>query len=393
MTRMTTAVSSRADFLALPQLPPRLKLWGEDRELEDFLTQKAFAIKPLPQAIPRADGTVKIAVVGSGPAGLGSADELTRLGFKVTVFERADRPGGLLMYGVPNIKLPKELVLQQVQALVAQGVEFRLQTEIGKDVTFAELQKEFAAIIVCVGSTEPRRLPMLSTDAHGVYYAKDFLTAATKALLDGHADAAAAAGKDVVIVGGGDTGIDCAALALAQGARSIYQIELQTCEMTGKTQAGFCELIADDPTLAYATLLQEIFYDERGFVKGVRVADVAWVSQAPGSLPKPQVIEGTARELPAQLLLLATGFSGPEAAVFSTFAFKKTPVGTIAKGSGYFDTSRPGVFAAGDARRGQGVVEWAFAEGRNAAAECAQYLHSLQKLPALSAAKRKLHMT
>ena len=350
------AVFDRETFLTLPDLPPRLKLWGEDRELEDFLVKKAFMINPIPSSVARADGEVKIAVVGSGPAGLGSADELTRLGFKVTVFERDDRPGGLLMYGVPNIKLPKNIVMQKIEALQDAGVEFRLQTEIGKQVTFADLQKEFAAIIVCVGSTSPRRLKMIRDDAKGVYY-----------------------GKDVVIIGGGDTGIDCAAVAFAQGARSILQLELRECEMTGKTQDGFCELVSSDPTLSYGTMLQDVLYDDNGFVKGVRIAKVEWISSASGSLPKPQLIEGSESEIPAQLLLLATGFTGPEPAVFSTFAFNKTPVGTIAKGSGYFDTSRAGVFAAGDARRGQGVVEWAFAEGRNAAVECAEYLHALKK--------------
>lgn len=374
------AVFDREAFLALPDLSPRLKLWGEDRELEDFLTQKAFAIKQLPGSVPRADGEVKIAVVGSGPAGLGSADELTRLGFKVTVFERDDRPGGLLMYGVPNIKLPKAIVLQKIEALQAAGVEFRLQTEIGRDVTFAELQKEFAAIIVCVGSTSPRRLKMINDDARGVYYAKDFLTYVTRAMLQPEAAVPVdAAGKDVVIVGGGDTGIDCAAVAFAQGARSIRQIELRECEMTGKTQDNFCELVSGDHTLEYCTQLQDVVFDEQGAVQGVRLAKVEWAAPAAGSLPKPQVLAGSETELPAQLLLLATGFTGPEPSVFSTFAFNKTPIGTIAKGSGYFDTSRPGVFAAGDARRGQGVVEWAFAEGRNAAVECAQYLHTLKK--------------
>lgn len=298
----------------------------------------------------------------------------------MTVFERDDRPGGLLMYGVPNIKLPKELVLAKIEALRVSGVEFRLQTEVGRDVTFDKLQQEFAAIIVCVGSTWPRRLKMLREDSKNVYYAKDFLTFVTKEMLDPQAGVAVdAAGKDVVIVGGGDTGIDCAAVAFAQGARSIRQLELRECEMTGKTQEGFCELVSSDPTLDYATMLQEVLYNEDGCVRGVRIAKVQWVSAAAGSLPKPQVIEGSEAELPAQLLLLATGFSGPEPDVFTTFTFNKTPIGTIAKGSGYFDTSRPGVFAAGDARRGQGVVEWAFAEGRNAAVECAEYLHALQK--------------
>lgn len=254
------AVFDRETFLTLPDLPPRLKLWGEDRELEDFLVKKAFTINPIPSSVARADDEVKIAVVGSGPAGLGSADELTRLGFKVTVFERDDRPGGLLMYGVPNIKLPKNIVMQKIEALQDAGVEFRLQTEIGKQVTFADLQKEFAAIIVCVGSTSPRRLKMIRDDAKGVYYAKDFLTYVTKEMLEQNTSVPAdTAGKDVVIIGGGDTGIDCAAVAFAQGARSILQLELRECEMTGKTQDGFCELVSSDPTLSYGTMLQDVY--------------------------------------------------------------------------------------------------------------------------------------
>ena len=215
-----------------------------------------------------------------------------------------------------------------------------LRDFIEKDMKgFADLQKEFAAIIVCVGSTSPRRLKMVRDDAKGVYYAKDFLTYVTKEMLEQNTSVPAdTAGKDVVIIGGGDTGIDCAAVAFAQGARSILQLELRECEMTGKTQDGFCELVSSDPTLSYGTILQDVLYDDNGFVKGVRIAKVEWISSASGSLPKPQLIEGSESEIPAQLLLLATGFTGPEPAVFSTFAFNKTPVGTIAKGSGYFDT-------------------------------------------------------
>lgn len=365
--------------MKLENLPPRLRLWGEDKDLEEFFLHKAFVVNPLPKDAPMANGKVKIAVVGSGPAGLGSCDELLRLGFEVTVFERDDRPGGLLMYGVPNIKLEKTLVLEKVAELKAKGANFQFNTEVGKDITLAELEKEFAATIVCVGSTAPRQLKSISQTGEGIYYAKDFLSKVTQDMLDGASlTSNLLQDKDVLIVGGGDTGIDCAAIAFASSAKSIHQIELRDCEMTDKTQAGFCEMVQGDQTLAYNKRLEEVILSSAGQVSAAKLVDVAWVSPSPGSLPQAQVIAGSEQEIAVQVVLLATGFTGPEPEVFTNLGLKKTPIGTIAKGTGYFDTSVSGVFAAGDARRGQGVVEWAFAEGRNAATECAQYLKNLE---------------
>ena len=385
------AVFDREAFLALPDLPPRLKLWGEDRELEDFLTQKAFAIKPLPGSVPRADGEVKIAVVGSGPAGLGSADELIRLGFKVTVFERDDRPGGLLMYGVPNIKLPKAIVLQKIEALQAAGVEFRLQTEIGRDVTFAELQKEFAAIIVCVGSTSPRRLKMINDDARGVYYAKDFLTYVTRAMLQPEAAVPVdAAGKDVVIVGGGDTGNDCVGTCIRHGCKSVTQLEMMPkapdtrresnpwpqWPLVCKTDYGQEEAIAvfgHDPRI-YTTTVKEFKKDKKGNLEKVVVISLESKVDEKTGRRMMVPVEGTEKELPCELVLIAAGFLGTQKYVTDAFGVELTERTNIKTEEGKFATNAAGVFTAGDCHTGQSLVVKAIRQGRDCAREVDKYL-------------------
>lgn len=370
---------TREEFLKL-NLPPRFKLWAEDRELEDYMLTLAFAPKPIPKNVPLAQGDVKVAVIGSGPAGLGCADELIKLGFKVTVFEREDRAGGLLIYGIPQIKLPKEIVSARIQALQAAGVEFRLSTAVGRDIHLHDLQKDFAAIVICAGSTEPRKLKLEGNELKSVYQAKDFLTSMTRSLLDNNLAPGtflSARDKDVVIIGGGDTGTDCAALALAQGAHSIRQLEVQSCDAARISQPGFCELVEGDQTLAYTTQAKRLVGNENGEVAGAEVCRVEW-ERSEGGLPQRREVPGTTMLLPTQLVLLAIGFNGPEAWVFEEFGLKKTPAGTVATNSGTFATSADGIFAAGDARRGAGVVDWAVTEGRGAARECAYYLNKIK---------------
>ena len=239
---------TRDAFLQLT-LPERLKLWAEDRELEEYILTKAFAYKVNAAKFPHADGEIKVAIIGSGPAGLGCSDVLNQLGFKVTVFERDDRPGGLLMYGVPNIKLPKEILLAKIKGLEEAGVQFCLNTNVGIDISWSAIREQYAAVVICTGSSQPRALKLPGNELKGIYYAKDFLTAATRSLLDqGLAQETLinAEGKDVLIIGGGDTGADCAATAYAQGARSVLQAELQDCDMARISQPGFCELVTGD---------------------------------------------------------------------------------------------------------------------------------------------------
>ena len=370
---------TREAFLQLV-LPERLKLWAEDLELEEYILTKAFAYKVNAAKFPHADGEIKVAIIGSGPAGLGCSDVLNQLGFKVTVFERDDRPGGLLMYGVPNIKLPKELLLSKIKGLEEAGVKFCLNTNVGIDISWSAIREQYAAVVICTGSSQPRPLKLPGNELAGIHYAKDFLTSTTKGLLDHQLTPGtflSAEGKDVLIIGGGDTGADCAATAYAQGTRSVLQAELQDCDMARISQPGFCELVAGDNSLQYNTKVKRLLGDASGQVAEEEICEVEW-SHTESGLPKYDESEGTEKIIPVQMVLLAMGFSGPEPKVFEEFGVRKTPVGTIATNSGSFATGEPGVFAAGDARRGGGMVAWAFDEGWDAALECAKYLASLK---------------
>lgn len=366
---------TRESFLQLA-LPERLKLWAEDRELEEYILTKAFSYKVNAAKLPHADGEIKVAVIGSGPAGLGCSDVLNQLGFKVTVFERDDRPGGLLVYGVPNIKLPKEILLSKIKGLEEAGVEFQLNTAVGTDVSWAEIRERYAAVVICTGSSQPRILKLPGNELSGIHYANDFLTSTTKSLLDhqlAKGTFISAEGKEVLIIGGGDTGVDCAALAWSHGAKSVLQVELQDCDMARISQEGFCEMVKGDVSLQYNTKVKRLLGDEEGNVSGAELCRVEW-GYTDSGMPVAKEIEGTTSVLPVQMVLLAIGFSGPEPVVFEEFGVKKTPLGTIATVSGSFATNELGVFAAGDARRGGGMVAWAFDEGWDAALECAKYL-------------------
>lgn len=366
---------TRERFLEL-DLPERLKLWAEDRELEEYVLARAFSYKVNPASFPRANGATKVAVIGSGPAGLACSDILNQLGFQVTVFERDDRPGGLLMYGVPNIKLPKEILSAKIKGLKTAGVEFRLNTAVGTAVSRQEIRERYAAMVICTGSTRPRVLQIAGSELAGIHYALDFLTSTTKSLLDRGLEAGtflSAEGRDVLIIGGGDTGTDCAALACSHGAKSVLQAELQACDMARISREGFCELAAGDNTLRYNTKVKRLLGDDKGSVSGAELCRVKW-GYTDSGMPVAKEIDGSAVVLPVQMVLLAIGFSGPEPEVFENFGIKKTPLGTIATAGGSFAAGEPGVFAAGDARRGGGMVAWAFDEGWDAAIECAGYL-------------------
>ncbi|MHC1715257.1 MAG: FAD-dependent oxidoreductase [Acidaminococcaceae bacterium] len=366
---------TRDAFLQLV-LPERLKLWAEDRELEEYILTKAFAYKVNAAKFPHADGEIKVAIIGSGPAGLGCSDVLNQLGFKVTVFERDDRPGGLLMYGVPNIKLTKEILLAKIKGLEEAGVQFCLNTNVGIDIRWSAIREQYAAVVICTGSSQPRPLKLPGNELAGIHYAKDFLTSTTKGLLDHQLTPGtflSAEGKDVLIIGGGDTGADCAALALSHGAHSILQAELQDCNMARISQEGFCELVKGDVSLQYNTKVKRLLGDDKENVSGAELCRVEW-GHTDSGMPVAKEIEGTTLVLPVQMVLLALGFSGPEPVVFEKFGVKKTPLGTIANVSGSFLAAEHGVFAAGDARRGGGMVAWAFDEGWDAALECAKYL-------------------
>jgi glutamate synthase (NADPH/NADH) small chain len=361
------------------------------REIERFVSdemRRRGLVRPVPPLLRTGK---RVAVVGSGPAGLACAELLNRLGNSVTVFERADRPGGLLMYGIPNMKLDKALVLSRVALMEEEGVRFVLSSEVGGDYPVSALIKDFDAAVLCAGATAERRLDVPGGPLDGVVTAVRFLASATKTLLDGTRDAIApnAAGKDVIVVGGGDTGTDCVATAIRQGAKSVAQLEILPMPPTEraaenpwplwpkihKTDYGQQEAVAlfgADPR-EYLTTVQEIA-GENGRVVGVKTVRVEWQSQ--GGRMTPRALAGTERMRPAQLVLTAMGFTGPERALIDQLNLRTDDRGNIATEGDSHKTGLISVFAAGDARRGPGLVVWAIAEGRNAARRCNEYLLS-----------------
>ena len=341
----------------------------------------------------------KVAVIGSGPAGLCAAAQLNKAGHWVTVFERADRPGGLLMYGIPNMKLDKEeVVMRRLRVLEEEGVKFICNTEVGKDFPVENLLKEFDAVVLCTGATKPRDLPIVGRQLKGIHFAMDFLTANTKAVLDKHKNGSfiSAEGKDVVIIGGGDTGTDCVGTSMRHGCKSLVQLEIlpqppleraannpwPEWPKVYKMDYGQEEAAAKfgaDPRV-YLTTATKFEGDENGNVKAVHTVQVQWEKNDKGQFI-PKHVPGTEKVLPAQLVLLAMGFIGPEQPLLDALGVERDPRSNVKADYGKYTTSIPGVFAAGDCRRGQSLVVWAFNEGRGAARECDLYLMGSTDLP------------
>jgi glutamate synthase (NADPH/NADH) small chain len=340
-----------------------------------------------------------VAVIGSGPAGLSAAAQLNRAGHAVTVYERADRPGGLLMYGIPNMKLDKqEVVLRRLALLEKEGVKFVCNTEVGKTLPAEKLLREFDAVILATGATQPRDLPIPGRELKGVHFALDFLAANTKSILDGHKNGSFidATGKQVVVIGGGDTGTDCVGTSLRHGCQSLVQVEIlprpplerakgnpwPEWPKVYKLDYGQEEAAAKfgaDPRV-YLTTATKFEGDAHGHVKAVHIVEVEWTKNDNGRFV-PKNVPGTEKVLPAQLVLLAMGFLGPEQPLLVQFGVGITDRSNASAEFEKYQTAVKKVFACGDCRRGQSLVVWAFNEGRGAARECDRYLMGATDLP------------
>ena len=370
------------------------------KNIEYSIIEKGWEEGWVVPAVPANRTGKKVAVVGSGPAGLSAAAQLNAAGHSVTVFERADRPGGLLMYGIPNMKLDKKaVVLRRVQLLEQEGVKFVCNANIGVTHDVAQLRKDFDAIVMCTGATLGRDLNAPGREAAGIHLAMEFLTANTKAVLDqgdGSASPINAKDKDVIVIGGGDTGTDCVGSSLRQGCRTVTQIEIlpkpplerqpnnpwpewpKTLKVDYGQEEAAARFGADPRT--YLTTVKKFNADAQGRVESVVTVEVKWEKNDKGAfIPVEQ--PGTEKTRPAQLVLLAMGFLGPEQAAIKALGLETDPRSNIKADHNVHATSVPGIFAAGDCRRGQSLVVWAINEGRAAARECDRYLMGATTLP------------
>ncbi|AAM71648.1 MAG TPA: glutamate synthase subunit beta [Chlorobaculum sp.] len=365
------------------------------KNIEYSIIEHAFAegwVEPKQIAVRTGK---KVAIVGSGPSGLACADQLNKAGHTVTVFERDDRVGGLLMYGIPNMKLDKRLVVQRrVDLMKEEGVSFVTGTEVGVNYPVDKLLSEYDAVVLCIGATNPRDLNADGRNLDGIHFAMEFLRASTKAVLDGTEPVLSAKGKDVVVIGGGDTGTDCVATSLRQGCKSVIQLEIMPkpadfrqednpwpeWPKVFKVDYGQEEAAAvqgGDPR-RYLMMTKK-FIGENGRLSAVEVSKVEWIKQEGRTIPVP--VSGSEEIIPAQLVLLAMGFLGPEAQLLQSLGVEQDSRSNIKADEKSYRTSVDKVFAAGDARRGQSLVVWAINEGRAAARECDRFLMGCTSLP------------
>ena len=385
--------------------------YGEPVTIHDnelFVIETAYASGYMQPRIPKVRSGKRVAVVGSGPAGLAAADELNHRGHSVTVFERSDRIGGLLMYGIPNMKLDKSVIYRRMRLMEAEGVEFRTGVDVGVDITAAELTGNYDAVVLACGAKQPRVLKGGDpAEIRGIYYAVDFLTATTRSLLDHGFDSAdgvwsdehsrdvetflssgdyiSAAGKNVVVVGGGDTGNDCIATVLRHGCKSVTALEMMPqppaerapsnpwpqWPLTLKTDYGHEEAISrfgHDPRV-YETTVKEFHTNKKGELKEIVTSKVRFENR------QMILVEGSEKTLPCDLLLIAAGFTGCQPYTAEAFGVKLSPRGAVETADpDTYATGVAKVFTAGDMHRGQSLVVWAVAEGRRCAHDVDKYL-------------------
>jgi glutamate synthase (NADPH/NADH) small chain len=369
------------------------------KSIEKAIIDKGFDegwVVPQP---PEVRTGKKVAVVGSGPSGLAAAAQLNKAGHWVTVFERADRIGGLLMYGIPNMKLDKKYVQRRVDLLEAEGVTFVTGAHVGVNYPVEKLQEEFDAIVLCGGATKGRDLTIEGREHAGVHLAMEFLSKNTKSLLDSELQDGqfiSAEGKDVIVIGGGDTGTDCVGTSLRHKCKSITQFEIMPKAPEERAannpwpewpkvykmdygQQEAAALQGDDPR-QYLINTKKFVADENGHVKELHTVLIEWKKDDQGRFV-PAEVPGSEKVYPAQLVLIAMGFMGPENTVLDQLGVEKDERSNAKAEYDKFATNVQGIFAAGDMRRGQSLVVWAINEGRAVAREVDRYLMGSSNLP------------
>ena len=356
------------------------------RENEYAIIENAYEKGYADPRPPKVRTGKTVAVVGSGPSGLAAADQLNKRGHSVTVFERSDRIGGLLMYGIPNMKLEKQVVERKINVMEAEGVIFVTGTDVGKDLKAEKLLKDFDRVVLACGASNPRDINVPGRDAKGIYFAVDFLKANTKSLLDSNFQDGKfvnTEGKNVVIIGGGDTGNDCVGTSIRHGCKSVTQIEMmpkapdQRAEdnpwpewpKVCKTDYGQQEAIAvygHDPRI-YESTVKEFVKDKEGKLTAVKIVKLSWEKDAAAGRMNRKEVPDSEQTLPADIVLIAAGFLGAQKYVAEAFGVELNERTNVKTEPGQYRTSKENVFVTGDMHRGQSLVVWAIREGREAA--------------------------
>jgi glutamate synthase (NADPH/NADH) small chain len=356
-------------------------------EIEKHIIEVAYSKNLVKPVAPLIKTGKKVAVIGSGPAGLAAAAQLSKAGHIVTVFERDDRPGGLLRYGIPDFKLEKWVIDRRIQIMEEEGIEFRCNTEVGRDVPADEVVRNYHAVVLAGGSTIPRNLPIPGRDFKGVHFAMDFLKQQNKRVssITVEGEDIITTGMDVVVIGGGDTGSDCVGTSNRQGARSVRQFEVMvqppeqrtphmpwpTYPMVLKTTSSHEEGVER----SWGINTKEFLGDENGNLRALKVTHVSWEIDVMGRPMKFNEVEGSEREIPCQRVFLAMGFVNPQfEGTLEQLGVELDERKNVKAKDGVFRTNVSKVFAAGDMRRGQSLVVWAISEGREAARKVDEFL-------------------
>ncbi|RKF72113.1 putative glutamate synthase [Golovinomyces cichoracearum] len=368
------------------------------KSIECAIIDRGFDMGWMVPNPPKVRTGKTVAIIGSGPAGLACADQLNKAGHNVTIYERADRPGGLLMYGIPNMKLDKKIVIRRTDFMAAEGIVFKTGITVGEEISLMELKEKYNAVVIATGATVARDLNITNRSLEGIHFAMEFLHANTKSLLDsGLADGAYISAKDknVIVIGGGDTGNDCIGTSVRHGAKSVINFELlpQPSEKRARDNPwpqwprvyrvdyGHAEVkqhMGYDPR-EYCVMSQEFVDDGSGKVKGINTHRVEWTKSAAGGWDMKKV-DGSERFFPADLVLLSMGFLGPDARVLDK-NIEKDGRSNIKTPHGKYHTNIEGIFAAGDCRRGQSLIVWGINEGRQSAREIDLWLEGSSRLP------------
>jgi len=383
--RLCPAPCEEACVLGIVNPPVSIEL------IEKYIVERGFKEGWIRPEIPSNRTGKKVAIIGSGPAGLAAAQQLNRAGHSVTVFERENKIGGLLRYGIPDFKMEKSVIDRRLEILEAEGIVFKCNVEVGKTISAEALEKEYDAVVLATGATIKREMPIPGSNLKGIVQAMDFLPHNNKAV-DGQHERDPkylAKDRDVIVIGGGDTGSDCIGTSNRHEAKSVTNFEILPKPAEGRTEEHpwpywpfklkTSSSHEEGSHREWSILTKEFIGDDKGHVKALKTVEVYW-KKVPGERPQLIEKEGSEKEWPCDLVLLALGFTGPEKSLPEQFGLSFDERGNI-KGENNYQTNKKAIFTAGDCRRGQSLIVWAISEGREAAHQVDTFLMERSNLP------------